>query len=46
MTASVVKTNCARWLIGALQDLQKCPIVAINGFRDSGILAAVDAVID
>ena len=46
MTASVVKTNCARWLIAALQDLQKRPIVAINGFRDSGILAAVDAVID
>lgn len=46
LTASIVKTNCARWLVAAVQDLQKRPTIAINGFKDSGILAAVDAVID
>lgn len=46
LTAPVVKTNCARWLIAAVQNLQERPTVAINGFKESGILAAVDAVID
>ena len=46
LTAPVLKTNCARWLIAAVQNLQECPVVAINGFKESGILAAVNAVVD
>ena len=33
LTAPVVKTNCARWLIAAVQNLQERPVVAINGFK-------------
>ena len=46
LTAPVLKTNFTRWLIAIVQNLQECPVVAINGFKGSGILAAVDAVID
>ena len=46
LTAPVVKSNCARWLIAVVQNLQERPVVAINGFKESGILAAVDAVVD
>ena len=46
LTAAVVKTNCARWLKSAIENLQKRPEVAINGFKDSGILQAVKDVID
>ena len=46
LTAPVVKTNCAKWLIAAVQDLQQRPAITINGFKGSGILAAVDAVIN
>jgi len=44
LTAAVVKTNCARWLIAAVQSLQECPAIAINGFKQAGLLLAVDAV--
>jgi len=46
LTTLVVKTNCARWLIATVQDLQQCPATAINGFKESGILDAVDTVIN
>ena len=46
LTALVVKTNRARWSIAAVQNLNELPTVAINGFNESGILAAVDAAID
>ena len=40
---SVVKINCARWLIATVQNLQECRTTA---FRESGILGAVDAFVD
>ena len=46
LTAPAVKSNCARSLIAAVQNLQERPVVAINGFKESGILVAVDAVVD
>ena len=45
-TAPVVKSNCPRWLIAAVQNLQKRQVGTINGFKESGILAAVDPVVN
>ena len=38
--------SCARCLIAAIQNLQEYPVIAVNGFKESGTLAAVDAVVD
>ena len=46
LTAAVVKTNCARWIKSTIESIQKQPEVAVNGFKESGILQAVNNVID
>lgn len=46
LTAAVVKTNCARWIQSTIESIQKRPELAINGFKECGILQAVNDVID
>ena len=46
LTAAVAKTNCARWIKSTIESIQKRPEVTINGFKESGILQAVNDVID
>ena len=46
LTAAMVKTNCTRWIQSTIESIQKRPEVVINGFKESGIVQAVNDVID
>ena len=44
MTTAAIKVKCAQWMISAIQKIQKCPEIAVNGFRATRILSAVTQV--
>ena len=44
MTTVAMKVKCAQWMISAIQEIQKHPEIAVNGFRATGILSAVTEV--
>ena len=44
MTTAAMKVKCAQWMISAMQEIQKHPEIAVNGFKATGILSAVTEV--
>ena len=44
MTTAVMKVKSAQWMVSAVQEIQKHPEIAVNGFRAAGILPAVTEV--
>ena len=45
MSAPIMKNHCTNWMISGIQNLQARPEIAINGFKGSGILTAIDSVL-
>ena len=44
LTGTATKAKSASWIISSWQTLLERPIVAVNGFRKSGILDAITSV--
>ena len=45
MSAPIMKNLCTNWMIPGIQSLQVRPEIAMNGFKGSGIFAAVDSIL-
>ena len=45
MSAPITKNLCTNWIISGIQSMQATPEIAINGFKGSGIFAAINSVL-
>ena len=44
MATAAMKVKCAQWMTSAMQEIQKHPEIAENGFKVTGILSAITEV--